>query len=64
MFTYMGFGSYDESEQQDQSADIDDDEAVTVHENDHDGQVNFESEASQEELIGRLDEMRDEEDDE
>jgi len=45
----MGFGSYDESEQKDQNADIDEDEAVTVHENDHDGKVTFESEASQEE---------------
>ena len=61
----MGFGSYDESEQKDQNADIDDDEAVTVRENDHEGEVTFESEASQEELIGRLDEMKkDDEDDE
>jgi len=37
-------------EQKDQNADIDEDEAVTVHENDHDGKVTFESEASQEEL--------------
>ncbi len=59
----MGFGSYDESEQQDQDHDVDDDEAVTVHENDHDGEVSFESEASQEELIGRLDEMKDDDED-
>jgi hypothetical protein len=60
----MGFGSYDESEQKDQDAAIDEDEAVTVHENDHDGEVSFESDADQDELIGRLDEMRsnDEED--
>ena len=55
----MGFGSYDESEQKDQNTDMDDDEAVTVHENDHDGEVSFESDASQDELIGRLDDMRD-----
>ena len=60
----MGFGSYDESEQKDQNADIDEDEAVTVHENDHDGKVTFESEASQEELISRLDEMKDDDEDE
>ena len=60
----MGFGSYDESEQKNQDTDIDDDEAVTVHENDHDGQVSFESEASQEELLDRLDEMKDDGDDE
>ena len=59
----MGFGSYDESEQKDQSADIDEDEAVTVHETDHDGEVSFESEASQEELIGRLSEMKDDDED-
>lgn len=60
----MGFGSYDESEQKDQATDVDDDEAVTVHENDHDGQVNFDSNASQDELIDRLGEMRDDEDEE
>jgi len=54
----MGFGSYDESEQKDQETDVDDDEAVTVHENDHEGEVSFESDASQDELIGRLDDMR------
>jgi hypothetical protein len=59
----MGFGSYDESEQKDNQAEIDDDEAVTVHENDHDGEVNFEAEASQSELIDRLSEMKDEEED-
>jgi hypothetical protein len=57
----MGFGSYDESEQKDQDNDLDDDEAVTVHNNDHDGEINFESNADQDELIGRLDEMRDDE---
>ena len=57
----MGFGSYDESEQKDQNTDMDDDEAVTVHENDHDGKVSFESNASQEELLSRLDDMRDDE---
>mgnify|MGYP007042285335 CR=1 FL=1 len=41
--------------------DIDEDEAVNVHNNDHDGDVSFESDADQDELIGRLDEMRDEE---
>jgi hypothetical protein len=55
----MGFGSYDESEQNDQDAgDLDDDEAVSVHENTHDGDVSFESDASQEELIDRLEEMK------
>ncbi len=31
----MGFGSYDESEQQEQTTDDEDVEAVNVHENDH-----------------------------
>jgi len=57
----MGFGSYDESEQKDQNTDMDDDEAVSVHENDHDGEVSFESDASQDELLSRLDDMRDDE---
>ena len=56
----MGFGSYDESEQKDRDNDIDEDDAVSVHNNDHDGEVSFESNADQDELIGRLDEMRDE----
>ncbi|SDM21799.1 hypothetical protein SAMN04487949_1311 [Halogranum gelatinilyticum] len=60
----MGFGSYDESEQENQqsSADIDESEAVASHENDHDGSSTFEAGASNEDLIGRLDEMRDEDD--
>ncbi|MFC6613574.1 DUF5786 family protein [Halopenitus salinus] len=60
----MGFGSYDESEQETQSQDDEDDsEAVNVHENEHDGSVSFESEASTDDLVGRLSEMRDAEDD-
>jgi len=38
----MGFGSYDESEQGSQDTDIDEDATVT-RENDHDGDVNFDS---------------------
>jgi len=61
----MGFGSYDESEQKDQSVDEDDDsEAVNVHEEDHEGEVSFESEESTEDLVGRLQEMKDDGDDE
>lgn len=55
----MGFGSYDESEQTDQDAgDIDEADGVTVHEHTHDGDISFESEASQDELIDKLDEMK------
>ncbi len=62
---YMGFGSYDESEQESPSQDDEDKgEGVTVHENDHDGEVSFESEASTDDLVGRLQEMKDDEDDE
>lgn len=61
----MGFGSYDESEQQQQTADDEDDvEAVNVHENDHDGKMSFESDASTDELVSQLDAMKDDEDDE
>ncbi|MFB6074246.1 MAG: DUF5786 family protein [Haloarculaceae archaeon] len=58
----MGFGSYDESEQENQNVETDDDaEGVAVHENDHRGEVSFEADASTDDLIDRLDEMRDDE---
>ena len=62
----MGFGSYDESEQEDQDTDIDTEDAVNVHENDHDGEIAFETDASSEELVDRLQDMKDDgdEDDE
>lgn len=56
----MGFGSYDESEQQNQEIDADDDgEGVTVHENDHDGKVSFDSGASTTDLLDKLAGMKD-----
>ncbi|RQG91271.1 death domain-associated protein [Natrarchaeobius halalkaliphilus] len=56
----MGFGSYDESEQNQQTAsDEDDVEAVNVHENDHDGQLSFESDLSTDELVSQLGSMKD-----
>jgi len=63
----MGFGSYDESEQKDQSVDEDDGtEAINVHENDTDGKVTFETEKSTDELVDQLQHMKtdDEDDDE
>jgi len=58
----MGFGSYDESEQENQNVDADDDgEGVAVHENDHEGSVTFETEASTDDLIDQLGEMKDDE---
>ena len=60
----MGFGSYDESEQQDQDNDIDENSAVNVHENDHQGEISFDSDASQDELLEKLDEIKSDADDE
>ncbi|MFA9504096.1 DUF5786 family protein [Natrinema sp. H-ect1] len=61
----MGFGSYDESEQKEQTADDDEDvEAVNVHENDHHGEMSFESDISTDELVDQLGAMKDDEDDE
>ena len=57
----MGFGSYDESEQQDQDVDTEEDDAVNVHENDHDGDVSIAGDASTDDLVDRLAEMRDDE---
>lgn len=56
----MGFGSYDESEQDNQEIDADiDDESVTTGETDHDGDVEFEIGASNDELIDRLQDIKD-----
>jgi hypothetical protein len=56
----MGFGSYDESEQENQevSAVEDDAEAVDVHENDHEGELTFETDATTDELVDKLGEMK------
>lgn len=56
----MGFGSYDESEQQNQDIDTEDEnEGVDVHENDHEGEVTFETDASTDDLVDRLSEIKD-----
>lgn len=57
----MGFGSYDESEQGKQEIDTDfeDEEGVQTSENVHEGQVEFEIGASNDELLDRLQEMKD-----
>ncbi|MDZ7688069.1 MAG: DUF5786 family protein [Halobacteriales archaeon] len=56
----MGFGSYDESEQENQQSesDVDEDDAVSVQDAKHDGEVSYESNASSEELIDKLQEMK------
>lgn len=56
----MGFGSYDESEQANQEIDTDlDEDNLETGETDHDGDVEFESGASNDELIDRLSEIKD-----
>ena len=57
----MGFGSYDESEQESQEydADLDDNEGVETRENDHEGEVDFEIGASNDELLDRLEQIKD-----
>jgi len=62
MCTRMGFGSYDESEQENQeySADLDENDGVATHNSEHDGAVDFENGASNDELLERLQEIKDE----
>lgn len=54
----MGFGSYDESEQQNQEVNADESEGVSVHENEHEGEVQFESGASTDDLVDQLADMK------
>jgi len=59
----MGFGSYDESEQDNQSIDSDDldaDDGVDTAEYEHDGGVDYEIGASNDELLDRLQDIKDE----
>lgn len=58
----MGFGSYDESEQRDDSPDdLGEDDGVQTEENNHEGDVEFDfEETSNEELIDRLDDIKEE----
>lgn len=55
----MGFGSYDESEQrQPDSHSDDEDAAVNVHENDYEGEVTVETEGSTDDLLGQLQDIK------
>ena len=56
----MGFGSYDESEQENQEidAEYDEDEAEQTGENTHHGSVEFDIGASNDELLDRLEEIK------
>ena len=56
----MGFGSYDETEQENQEYDTDfEDDGVSTQESEHDGDVEFEFTASNDELLDRLEEIKD-----
>lgn len=57
----MGFGSYDESEQdnQDYDTDLEDEDGVSTDENKHDGAVEFEFTASNGELLDKLEDIKD-----
>ena len=58
----MGFGSYDESEQEKQEVDADFEEgdSVSTNHEGHSGDVEFEFTASNEELLDQLEDMKDE----
>ncbi len=60
----MGFGSYDESEQQDQTVDASEEGAVKAHETDFDGSVEFDADATTDELLGTLSEIKEQREDE
>jgi hypothetical protein len=57
----MGFGSYDESEQENQSmeTDLEDSEAVNTSENDHDGAVEYEFDGTtSDDLLDKLEDIK------
>ncbi|ELZ75220.1 MULTISPECIES: DUF5786 family protein [Haloferax] len=56
----MGFGSYDESEQSDQNVDFDEEDGVETSESNHEGEVDFEIGASNDELLDKLKDIKEE----
>ena len=56
----MGFGSYDESEQDNQEydTDLDDEDSIDTAENTHDGNVEYEFNATNDELLDRLEDIK------
>lgn len=57
----MGFGSYDESEQERReldSDDLDDDAGVNTAEYEHEGNVDYEIGASNDELLNKLKDIK------
>jgi len=59
----MGFGSYDESEQENQEYDteFDDEDGLDAEDNAHSGDVEFEFTASNDELLDRLQDIKEDE---
>ena len=61
----MGFGSYDESEQREQDySDDDEDAVVSVHGSDYEGTMSVDTSGSTDDLIGRLQDIKDAKNDE
>ncbi|MFB6220349.1 MAG: DUF5786 family protein [Halolamina sp.] len=60
----MGFGSYDESEQENQNLDDDEEKEGVDVDGGEEGDLSFESSESTDELVGKLEQMRDDGDDE
>ena len=58
----MGFGSYDESEQENQEVetDFENSEAVETEESTHSGEVDFEFTSSNDELLDQLKDIKEE----
>jgi len=55
----MGFGSYDESEQQNGTVNEDDEaEGISVHDDEREGEMRFESDASTDDLVDQLAEIK------
>lgn len=56
----MGFGSYDESEQENQNLETDDidDESVEGEQHAHEGDVEYEFGASNDELLDKLEDIK------
>ncbi|MFB6149973.1 MAG: DUF5786 family protein [Halobacteriales archaeon] len=54
----MGFGSYDEGEQENQEVDASEIETGDNDRTEHDGEINFDSDESTDELIDRLQDIK------
>ena len=59
----MGFGSYDESEQENQNMDSDEQAEGVDVDGGEEGDLSFESSESTDELVGKLKQMRDDDED-